>query len=133
MSDESGGFWVAHTRTIWTDLVVKHADNFARANEELTLYRTAEVSSEMNYQAWSAIHAELDVALTRIAEEGSLRARQSGVSGERSSIFGQMLLRTLYTRLIRPAPGLGDRTERRSMYWREFTSLASLRRPFLLI
>jgi hypothetical protein len=71
--------WVANTRTIWTHLVVKHVDNFARANEELELYRRADVSSEMEYAAWSAIHAELDVALTRLSEEGSLRARRAGV------------------------------------------------------
>jgi hypothetical protein len=71
--------WIANTRTIWTHLVVKHADNFGRANEELALYRTADVSSEMAYAAWSAIHAELDVALTRLSEDGSSRARRAGV------------------------------------------------------
>lgn len=71
--------WVANTRTIWTHLVVKHVDNFERANEELSLYRTADVSSEMAYSAWAAIHAELDVALTRLSEEGSIRARREGI------------------------------------------------------
>ena len=32
--------WVANTRTIWTHLVIKHADDFAKANEELKLYQT---------------------------------------------------------------------------------------------
>jgi hypothetical protein len=71
--------WVANTRTIWTDLVVKHADDFNRANEQLDLYRTADVDSEMDYAAWSGIHAELDVALTRISEEGSQLARTASV------------------------------------------------------
>jgi hypothetical protein len=76
--------WVANTRTIWTHLVVKHNDNFTLANEELALYRASDVTSEMEYAAWSAIHAELDVALTRISEEGSQLAR--GASVEPGSI-----------------------------------------------
>ena len=67
--------WVANTRSIWTHLVVKHADNYARANEELELYRTADVTSEMAYAAWSAIHAELDVALTRRRSRANPRGR----------------------------------------------------------
>jgi hypothetical protein len=70
--------WVANTRTIWTHLVVKHADNIAKADEELKLYRDADVTSEMAYAMWTHIHAELDVALTRIAElahEHSKRAK----------------------------------------------------------
>ena len=42
--------WVANTRTIWTHLVIKHADNFAKANAELELYTNADVTSEMAYQ-----------------------------------------------------------------------------------
>jgi hypothetical protein len=72
--------WVANTRSIWTHLIVKHADNYARANEELALYRTADVTSEMAYAVWSAIHAELDVALTRLSDEGSLRARRAEIT-----------------------------------------------------
>ena len=72
--------WVANTRTIWTHLAIKHADNIAKAEEELKLYREADPSSEMAYQMWSAIHSELDVALTRIAELGAQRARAAGVA-----------------------------------------------------
>ncbi|HET9181455.1 MAG TPA: hypothetical protein VFP59_04930 [Candidatus Angelobacter sp.] len=71
--------WVANTRTIFTHLVVKHADNISRANEELRLYRDADASSEMTYQLWSHIHAELSVALTRIAESGREKARRAKV------------------------------------------------------
>jgi len=42
--------WVANTRSIWTHLVIKHADDFAKADEELKLYRTADPSSEMDYK-----------------------------------------------------------------------------------
>ena len=34
--------WVANTRTIWTDLIIKHHDNVEKANEELLLYRQAD-------------------------------------------------------------------------------------------
>jgi hypothetical protein len=71
--------WVANTRTIWTHLVIKHADSIRKADEELQLYREADASSEMDYQMWAAIHAELRVALTRIAEIGQDNAKKSRI------------------------------------------------------
>jgi hypothetical protein len=71
--------WVANTRTIWTHLVIKHADNVRRADEELKLYREADVSSEMAYQMWAEIHAELKVSLTRIAELGEQKSRTAKI------------------------------------------------------
>jgi len=72
--------WVANTRTIWTHLVIKHADNVQKADEELKLYREANVSSEMAYAAWADIHNRLDVALTRVAELGQDSARKAGIT-----------------------------------------------------
>ena len=63
--------WVANTRTIWTHLVIKHADDFTKAAEELKLYREADASSEMTYAMWATIHAELAATMTRVAEEGT--------------------------------------------------------------
>jgi hypothetical protein len=57
--------WVANTRTIWTHLVIKHADDFDKANEELRLYQDSETSSEMAYQIWAHIHNELAASMTR--------------------------------------------------------------------
>jgi hypothetical protein len=71
--------WVANTRTIWTHLVIKHADDFDKANEELKLYRNADVTSEMAYQMWAHIHQELTASMTRIAEEGERLARRAKV------------------------------------------------------
>lgn len=71
--------WVANTRTIWTHLVVKHADNFAKADEELKLYRGQDDTSEMAYRIWTAIHAELTTSMVRIAEEGWRLAKAAGV------------------------------------------------------
>lgn len=62
--------WVANTRTIWAHLVIKHADDFDKANEELRLYRDEDDTSEMAYLKWAHIHAELAVSMTRLAEEG---------------------------------------------------------------
>jgi hypothetical protein len=59
--------------------VVKHGDNLAKADEELKLYRDADVTSEMAYHMWSAIHAELDVALTRIAKLSQQYSVEAGV------------------------------------------------------
>lgn len=71
--------WVANTRTIWTHLVIKHADNFAKADEELWLYRSQNDSSEMAYPIWAEIHRELAASMTRIAEEGERLARTASV------------------------------------------------------
>ena len=72
--------WVANTRTIWTHLVIKHADDFAKANEELRLYREADATSEMAYRIWAEIHRELPDSMTYIAEEGEQLARLANVT-----------------------------------------------------
>jgi len=72
--------WVANTRTIWTHLVIKHGYDVAKADEELKLYREADVASEMAYEAWAEIHAKLDVALTHVAKLGRERAKSANVA-----------------------------------------------------
>ena len=49
--------------------MIKHAYDFKKADEELKLYRNADVTSEMAYQMWARIHQELEISMTRIAEE----------------------------------------------------------------
>lgn len=71
--------WIANTRTIWTHLVIKHNDDFDKANEELRLYRDADTSSEMAYQIWAHIHAEMATSLTRVAEAGAKISTSIGV------------------------------------------------------
>ena len=87
--------WVANTRTIWTHLVIKHADDFRKANEELKLYRDADTTSEMAYQIWTAIHRELAVSMVRIAEEGERLARGQGIRRDQISVGGCNRERTL--------------------------------------
>ncbi len=53
-------FWVANTRSIWAHLLVKHSFNYARANEELRLYRDPESASEMNYDLWKGIYLDME-------------------------------------------------------------------------
>ena len=89
--------WVANTRTIWTHLIVKHADNVVKADQELKLYREADGTSEMAYQMWAAIHAELSVALMRIAELGATLAKASGVeAGEITYLWADAIASHLY-------------------------------------
>jgi hypothetical protein len=71
--------WVANTRTVWAHLLVKHNDNVAKANEELRHYRDRDETSEMAYAKWADIHATLEVALTRLGEEGQKASRQASV------------------------------------------------------
>lgn len=89
--------WVANTRTIWTHLVVKHADDFAKADEELKLYRDADSSSEMAYAIWRQIHGLLETSMTRIAKEGARRATQDGVTpGSITYLWADAIADALY-------------------------------------
>ena len=90
--------WVANTRTIWTHLVITHANSVPKADEQLKLYREADGSSEMDYQMWTAIHAELRVALTRIAEIGQHNARKSKITpGSITYIWADAIASALYS------------------------------------
>ena len=71
--------WVANVRTIWAHLLHKHDDSFSKADQELQLYREADVTSEMAYKMWQALHAELAGTITRISEQGVKLAEQAGV------------------------------------------------------
>jgi hypothetical protein len=89
--------WVANVRTIWAHLVIKHADNFKKADEELQFYRDADVGSEMDYQMWEAIHAELAASMTRIAEEGRHLAMKARITpGPVTYIWADAIANRLY-------------------------------------
>lgn len=89
--------WVANTRTIWAHLVIKHADDFEKANEELRLYRDEDETSEMAYQKWAQIHTELAVSMTRLAENGEQLAKQEGVKpGKRKFLWADAISTILY-------------------------------------
>jgi hypothetical protein len=89
--------WVANTRTIWTHLVIKHADNVAKADEELKLYRSQDDMSEMAYKIWAEIHRELAASMTRIAEEGEKLAKQASVKpGSIKYIWADAIANELY-------------------------------------
>jgi hypothetical protein len=89
--------WIANTRTIWTHLLIKHADNIAKADEELKLYREADAESEMAYAMWAEIHSKLDVALIRIAELGSANSKQVGIKfGDIKYLWADAIASHLY-------------------------------------
>jgi hypothetical protein len=89
--------WVANTRTNWTHLVVKHGYDVTKADDELTLYREADVTSEMAYDAWTEIHAKLDVALTHVAKLGQEQARKANVPpGNITYIWADAIASHLY-------------------------------------
>jgi hypothetical protein len=89
--------WVANTRTIWTHLVIKHADDFGKADEELKLYRTQDDTSEMAYRIWAEIHRELSTSMTRIAKEGEKQARHASVTpGSITYLWADAIANALY-------------------------------------
>jgi hypothetical protein len=71
-------FWVANKKSIWAHLVVKH-DSIARANEALKLYTEEDVDSEMAYQYWAAIHAEMKGDLEQICKMSPQPAETGGL------------------------------------------------------
>lgn len=92
-----GVCWVANTRSIWTHLVIKHADDFAKADEELRLYRDNDTSSEMAYAIWTEIHRLLETSMTRVAEEGARLARADGVEpGDIAFLWADAIASALY-------------------------------------
>jgi hypothetical protein len=89
--------WVANARTIWTQLVIKHADNFEEADMELRLYRDEDSTSEMAYAAWTDLHSELATSMTRIAKEGDLLAREAGIAaGSLTYLWADCIANALY-------------------------------------
>lgn len=92
-----GVCWVANTRSIWTHLVIKHADDIAKADEELKLYREADPSSEMAYAIWSEIHRLLETSMTRIAKEGAKLATAASVKpGDVTFLWADAIANQLY-------------------------------------
>ncbi|AKT37938.1 hypothetical protein [Chondromyces crocatus] len=89
--------WVANTRSIWTHLVIKHADNFAEADEELRLYRDNDTSSEMAYRIWAHIHGLLDTSMTRVSKEGVRLAQEERVEpGQLAFLWADAIASALY-------------------------------------
>ncbi len=72
-------FWVGNVRTIWSQLLIKHNLNYRRANEELSLYKDSERSSEMDYQIWRDIYLSLGDSLAYLAEIGNKKTNEDGV------------------------------------------------------
>jgi hypothetical protein len=89
--------WVANARTIWTQLVIKHGDNFEKADMELSLYRDDDPTSEMSYRIWTSLHADLETSMTSIAEEGRRLARKAGVAaGSLTYLWADCIANALY-------------------------------------
>ena len=89
--------WVANSRTIWAHLLIKHNDDYGKADEELELYRDNDTSSEMAYKIWVAIHKTLDTAMTRLATMGSSGAHACGVSpGSLKYLWADAVANALY-------------------------------------
>jgi hypothetical protein len=75
-------FWVVNTRTIWTHLLMKH-NNIAKANTELGLYRSQDMTSEMAYKIWRGISKEMNSrnpsSIQRVCAEGNTAASEQRV------------------------------------------------------
>jgi hypothetical protein len=89
--------WVANVRSVWAYLLVKHAYDFALANEELRLYRDGERSNEMNYDIWWELHRLLEASQTHLHDLGVREAKRQGASaGEHGYLWADAIANELY-------------------------------------
>lgn len=72
-------FWVGNVRTIWCHLLVKHNEDYDKANEELELYREGDWGSEMAYPIWADIYVKMDKNLRVIEKDGNAEAKSQKV------------------------------------------------------
>jgi len=95
--------WVGNVRTIWSHLLVKHAGDRARANEELGLYRDGESDSEMDYRIGRDIYLALEpnlLILNRLAAE--VAASQGVTPGPLRFMWPDAVASFLYDRFADP-------------------------------
>ena len=72
-------FWVGNVRTVWSHLLVKHQEDYDKANEELELYRDGDWDSEMAYHVWATIYVTMEKNLGIIEKDGSAEAKKQKV------------------------------------------------------
>jgi len=90
-------FWVANVRTVWANLLIKYGDNYELANAELELYRDSDRTSEMDYQIWAEIYAQLEVSLERLHNLGADEAGRQGVKpGKLKFLWADAVASVLY-------------------------------------
>jgi hypothetical protein len=89
--------WVANSRTIWSHLLIKHKNNYSKADLALELYRDNEASSEMAYQIWTAIHKEMEPDMRHLAALGHHEARVRGLKpGSLTYLWADAIANSLY-------------------------------------
>lgn len=90
--------WVANTRTIWTDLLIKHGGNHERADEELRLYRDDDPRSKMAYPLWADIHRRLNRTMDQLAEWAEPLCEDVFVDpGVLTNLWGDTIANALYS------------------------------------
>mgnify|MGYP000679578876 CR=1 FL=1 len=72
-------FWVGNVRTIYSHLVIDHKGNWEKADEELSLYRFDDTSSEMHYKIWQEIYISMKNSLDVIYKISLNWAEEQGV------------------------------------------------------
>jgi len=90
-------FWVANVRTVWTHLLLKHDFDLRKANEELKLYRSQELTSEMEYQVWKAIYSLMPPSIRKVCEKGNAASSKQGSEpGSLSYLWFDAIANSLY-------------------------------------
>jgi hypothetical protein len=89
--------WIANSRTIWAHLLIKHKNNYGKADDELALYRDNDATSEMAYQIWVAIHKTMEPDMVRLAALGDQEAGARGIQpGSLKYLWADAVANALY-------------------------------------
>lgn len=90
-------FWVANVRTVWTHLLIKHDYNLEKANEELKLYRSQELTSEMEYRVWKQIYSLMKPSIKKGCNHGNITAKEQNIKiGEHPYLWFDVIASSLY-------------------------------------
>jgi hypothetical protein len=90
-------FWVANVRTVWTHLLIKHKFNLGKANEELKLYRSQELTSEMEYRVWRDIYLLMTPSIKSTCEIGNKVAIEQEINpGNIENLWFDAIANALY-------------------------------------
>jgi hypothetical protein len=90
-------FWVANVRTVWTHLLIKHNYDLNKANEELRLYRSQDLTSEMEYRIWKEIYSLMKPSIKKGCDDGNLIAKEQNVEvGDYPYLWFDVIASALY-------------------------------------
>jgi hypothetical protein len=90
-------FWVCNVRSVWAYLLIKHDWDRDKADEERSLYRSGDPSSEMSYDIWKEIYRIMGPCLDKLIIKGNRYANEEGIKpGKLKYLWADAIANALY-------------------------------------